>query len=1257
MSGDSVRWPHLAKRHDITTWAQRVDAAADLPRLVRQLVDQTNDQVVELQMRADEGVRLPGYDGVSRALRGSPFVPEGLTVWEMGTSDDPKGKADDDYAKRTDDPLGIKREEATFVFVTPRSWPGKTTWANEKRSEAKWADVVALDADDIDQAFERAPAAHVWFSELVGVPAQGAQSLTRWWERFSQLSSPPLTPELVLAGRTDAAAALLRALDGPAQVTTVSAHDEEELLVFVAAVVLSAPDADRVRALDARSIIVKDAYTFQRLEYAPDSLVLVPYYDELRREARLFRNHHVIIRAEDGGSATINVPPIDIESFQALLVADGVPEARALELARLAHRSIYAFQRATPASQVAAAAWVADLSSVVVRRAWLVGRWNERRSGDEDALAELFARSYSEAREELVRLTAGSDPLFVRVGETWTVTSLNDAWQFGHPRLDQADLAAYEALIQSVLGAVDPRLDLPVAERWMAGVYGKTPIHSGDLRKGVAEVLALIGAKGQDVSIGSVAVQTWLYAVLRRLFARLNDDLTGHLWASLTDVMPLLAEAAPDVFLQALDAGLEGDQPLLRMMFVDNEQSNPLSISSPHTGLLRALEALAWSSEHFGEVVEKLARIAEVDPGGRLSNRPAESLASIFRSWLPQTSVRAERRLAVLDAMRERHGDVAWALMLSMLPKHHAVGSYTYKPKFRDWDTEPDPITRGQLREIFVAVAERAVADARSDPNRWSQLIGRFDDLPEPVFPAAVRALRAAATVTPEVRKSAWGPLRDMVMKHRRFADTDWALDPDRLDELDELQEELAPTDPVERVRWLFDEHVPDLPQDSGADIDGGRFLQAVEQRRVQVVRALDGVAGAEAVVRLAAVSRLPWFVGDAVARAMLDEVGALLVDHIDQEDALAVAARGWTAYNAQTRGWGWVEEQVDRLRGRPLAQARVLLECPETSQTWEVARGDQAIDSAYWSEFLPYGHGPAFPLAEQAASELLRHERPRAALMLMNLYAGTVELDPTLVIEALEQLVEMPPDHPDQVRVDAHEIERLLDYARNASAAEDRLMMLEWRLLPSLSFDSSSPVLERRLARDPAFFTEVLSLCFKPSHGEPETDIPTHVATNAYRLLDDWSVIPGSDGPGRRVDASQLNDWVDAVVPMLREADREAIGLELIGRVLAKAPGDEDETWPTLPVRELIERLGRTEVDRGFEIEVFNSRGATSRGLTDGGDQERALAARYEALAQKVSDRWPRTARILRSLANTYESDARREDERVRRFLEGLDR
>ena len=56
----------LRARRDVIEWADRVDAFPLLPRLVRRLVAETNDQVIDLQMRSAEGVRLPGYDGRSR---------------------------------------------------------------------------------------------------------------------------------------------------------------------------------------------------------------------------------------------------------------------------------------------------------------------------------------------------------------------------------------------------------------------------------------------------------------------------------------------------------------------------------------------------------------------------------------------------------------------------------------------------------------------------------------------------------------------------------------------------------------------------------------------------------------------------------------------------------------------------------------------------------------------------------------------------------------------------------------------------------------------------------------------------------------------------------------------------------------------------------------------------------------------------------------------------------------------------------------
>lgn len=752
MGSGTGRRPHLADAADAEKWADRVEARADFPRLVRRLIAQTNDQVVALGMRADEGTDFGGYDGKVEAGRATPFVPGGASVWELGVGDPPQKKANEDYGSRTENSLGVDKRKTTFVFVTPRRWPGKTKWAEAKRAEKKWADVKPFDGDDIDTAFESAPAVHFWFSELIGLPVDGVRTIENWWDAFSRTTQPSLTAELVLAGRADDAAELLRILEEETRITTVAASSTDDVL------------------------------------------------------ARLVHSHHVIFLAPENVPSDITVPPVDRDAFAAELVKAGVGEKPAEQLARAAHRSLVAFQRGSPRG-AALRGWSSAFDSRFVRRAWLAGGWQEARSGDIDALALLFAASYEDSREELEPFASDEDPIFTVVGGSWGLTSAEQAWGFGSAQLSASDLTALETVIQTVLGAVDPALELPLEERWMAGVHGKTRIHSSDLRKGLATTLAACGALGDQTQVGAIGTAAdWAGAVVAQLMRRANEDRSGDLWASLSDVMPLLAEAAPAAFLRAVQEGVtRRSEPVLASIFLDRQDLSALSVSSPHTGLLWALENVAWSEEHASLAIRLLAQLAEIDPGGRLSNRPLNSLADIFRTWLPQTSLSAERRLAVLDALRRDHPEIAWKLMLTLIPEHHMVGSYTHSPRFRQWKPEEEVVTYGEIWEMTSAVIQRLLEDATQAPERWIDLVDRLDDFPPAERAAALDQLRefAAKNSAADLRGRLWNELDQMVRRHRKFESAEWALPVEELNQVAQVADAFKPPDPVAAHSWL----------------------------------------------------------------------------------------------------------------------------------------------------------------------------------------------------------------------------------------------------------------------------------------------------------------------------------------------------------------------------------------------------------------------------------------------------------------------
>jgi hypothetical protein len=124
----------------------------------------------------------------------------------------------------------------------------------------------------------------------------------------------------------------------------------------------------------------------------------------------------------------------------------------------------------------------------------------------------------------------------------------------------------------------------------------------------------------------------------------------------------------------------------------------------------------------------------------------------------------------------------------------------------------------------------------------------------------------------------------------------------------------------------------------------------------------------------------------------------------------------------------------------------------------------------------------------------------------------------------------------------------------------------------------------------------------------------------------------------------------------MLVASDRVDIGELQIGEVLAHAPTDVDGTFPAKAVRDVLEGALSDRMERGFIVGVHNKRGVTSRGMTDGGDQEYALAHDFEAKAAQIEATHPRTARALRQIADSYRAEGLRNDEEARRFLEGLD-
>jgi hypothetical protein len=301
----------LVDATDLNSWSHRREAQSLLPRVIRRLIHATSERVERLGFPADEGVQLGGYDGIVRVSEANAFIPEGISAWELGTNRDVKAKADKDYKKRCDDPLGLDPTETSFVFVTPRRWGRKDKWVESKEAEGFWREVRAYDADDLEAWLELAPVVHIWLSFRLGKHPQGVRDLAKFWADWSDVTNPPMSPDLVISGREDESERLRQWLGEEPSALTLRAESREEALAFFAATLHRMQPEERAPYM-ARGVVAEDLEAWRQLTTVDNALVLLPLLEVRDDVAVAIRDgHHVLVplgKAEGRSSGTVELP-------------------------------------------------------------------------------------------------------------------------------------------------------------------------------------------------------------------------------------------------------------------------------------------------------------------------------------------------------------------------------------------------------------------------------------------------------------------------------------------------------------------------------------------------------------------------------------------------------------------------------------------------------------------------------------------------------------------------------------------------------------------------------------------------------------------------------------------------------------------------------------------------------------------------------------------------------------------------------------
>ncbi len=1080
------------------------------------------------------------------------------------------------------------------------------------------------------------------------------------WEEWSLSTQWPLSADLILTGRDDEATQILRWLREKPASFTLQAESADEGIAFLHAAIQQLPEDYRA-PYHARCLVVTSNDAARMLAGSLSPLIIALIDPEPGLAQRLVKHgHHVYVVCGPDTNASaevVHLPRASRDALEHALTNMGIDKEKADGFARDSGRSLAILRRLIPASPARdVPEWADSKFTRSLITALFAGAWDENRTSDKKILERLADKTYDKIIEDLTPFLGTLDSPIRKVGNTWKVSSPRDAWFFFAQRITQADFNRLNEVITEVLGTIDPRFEMKADERWFAGAKGISPEYSKALRRGLSEALILLSVFGdRAVSLKNPSAQ--VVKVVQSLFEKADKKR----WWSLSRDFQLLAEASPEAFLTAIEDSLEEqDSPILVLFGEDGGPFGGEHVS----GLLWALESLAWDPKYLTRASETLAALASRDPGGNYTNRPKNSLRQIFLLWLPQTQATLTMRLQVLDVIRKKQADVAWQLMLRILPTGHDTTGHSPSFQWRKLpDNKPERVTYALIAKGADELAQRLLDDVGLNPGRWKNLIENLSNL---THEWRAKTIRLLSDVTPQIhdiraRLDIWDALRHCLHHHRSFPGADWSLPTEELNEMETIYNMLQPNELAARSAWLFGQHRMDIPKPNGHDWKAND-QQAASLRREAIKEILDQ-SGIEAVFAFANTVDFPVLVGQALAELSQESAcvqlilkraltGSTVADkHIGHSVVSALFTHNGVS------GVSALLEKVSIERWGTEATIRILLALPSSKWAWErAAKAGQEIEDHYWKRVnVIWIDGDAEDISF-AVKKLLKSDRSFDAMHMAGHHLKDKHLPNDLLCQVLVEAAKVPSNDlkgNDTVMFE-YNIEEIFKKLYQAiDLPKDEIARLEWVYLPILKRSRKRPLLLHKvLATDPKLFVEMLSAMFRPAEDSgieeapsPDPERSHAMASQAFDLFHTWHYMPGTNDDGS-LDSAALEKWIKDARMLCAQVGRSVIGDQKIGEILAHAPTDAEGVWPVPAVRDVIENVRSRELERGLFIGIHNRRGVSSRGLLDGGAQERGLAQRYRKFAEAAQLKWPRTSTVLEQIARSYEEEGKWHDE-----------
>jgi hypothetical protein len=565
---------------------------------------------------------------------------------------------------------------------------------------------------------------------------------------------------------------------------------------------------------------------------------------------------------------------------------------------------------------------------------------------------------------------------------------------------------------------------------------------------------------------------------------------------------------------------------------------------------------------------------------------------------------------------------------------------------------------------MVMAALERQIDMSAGHPERVAALLKKLSHLAEEHVQRVLALLPEFENADDADKETLRSALRRKIHWHRNYDDRPAEVIDAFLEPLEDAYEKLVADDLLVRHAWLIRDGWPDAPVRT-RDEDFKGKQDTIEAMRNAALAEIFSALGWHGLEELAEKERSGWRVGFGVpnlelsmpdiARWIVESAGDLALDN--QLTSMAGGILSSLQPDAREAALDLIISFANEV-GRSMEwKVRLLVLCRDGPVIWRrVEQWGKEAEDQYWQSCQ--ANIWSDDGAEDFRFALRKLVDARRAVSALNACHGKFkELDPEFVAEMLEGVTSSVSAELSQM--DGYSIQQAMRSLEKSGVIDtQRLARIEFSLFPVFGYDGEgqAETLYHVLMTEPATFLELLCLVYRPAGSGERTEVDEATkgtVETAWRVLHACKRQPGTSKDGL-IDPDAFALFIAEAQRMADEKDRRVVCDLTLGEILAYGPDGADGIWPFEPAREALESSPGGEMLSGFNSGCFNKRGVHSRGVFDGGDQERDLAAYYRRQASALEISHPRVAGMLNQVAQSYDRHGLMEDLEVRLRREG---